>query len=117
MLEMAHRELLPAVVRSAAEAAQSAASFAAAGVRSTRVPELAQTLAAAADRIANAADRLAETVENAPENLPMLERASYARDTVKPMMESLRAAVDEAETLVSKGNWPVPSYTDLLHRV
>lgn len=117
MLEMAHRELLPAVVRSAAEAAQSAASFAAAGVRSTRVPELAQTLAASADRIANAADRLAETVENVPENLPMLERASYARDTVKPMMESLRAAVDEAETLVSKGNWPVPSYTDLLHRV
>lgn len=47
----------------------------------------------------------------------MLERASYARDTIKPMMESLRAAVDEAETLVSKGNWPVPSYTDLLHRV
>ena len=117
MLEMAHRELLPAVVRSAAEAAQSAAAFAAAGVRSTRVPELAQTLATAADRIANAADRLAETVENAPENLPMLERASYARDTIKPMMESLRAAVDEAETLVSKGNWPVPSYTDLLHRV
>ena len=117
VLEMAHRELLPAVVRSAAEAAQSAAAFAAAGVRSTRVPELAQTLATAADRIANAADRLAETVENAPENLPMLERASYARDTIKPMMESLRAAVDEAETLVSKGNWPVPSYTDLLHRV
>ena len=52
-----------------------------------------------------------------PEDLSMLERASYARDTVKPMMESLRAAVDEAETLVSKGNWPVPSYTDLLHRV
>lgn len=70
MLEMAHRELLPAVVRSAAEAAQSAAAFAAAGVRSTRVPELAQTLATAADRIANAADRLAETVENAPGESP-----------------------------------------------
>ena len=117
MLEMAHRELLPAVVRSAAEAAQSVVSFSAAGIHSMRVPELAQTLATAADRIANAADRLAEAAENAPENLPMLERASYARDTVKPMMESLRAAVDEAETLVSKGNWPVPSYTDLLHRV
>ena len=117
MLEMAHRELLPAVIKSAADAAQSVVSFSAAGIHSMRVPELAQTLATAADRIANAADRLAEAAENAPENLPMLERASYARDTVKPMMESLRAAVDEAETLVSKGNWPVPSYTDLLHRV
>ena len=47
----------------------------------------------------------------------MLERALYARDAVKPMMESLRAAVDEAEAIVSKEDWPVPSYTDLLHRV
>lgn len=117
MLEMAHRELLPAVIKSAADAAQSAVSFSAAGIRSMRVPELAQTLASSADRIANAADRLAEAVENEPENISMLERASYARDIVKPMMESLRAAVDEAETLVSKENWPVPSYTDLLHRV
>ena len=117
MLEMAHRELLPAVVRSAAEAAQSVVSFSAAGIHSMRVPELAQTLATAADRIANAADRLAEAVENEPENISMFERASYARDIVKPMMESLRTAVDEAETLVSKENWPVPSYTDLLHRV
>lgn len=117
MLEMAHRELLPAVIKSAADAAQSVVSFSAAGIHSMRVPELAQTLASSADRIANAADRLAEAVENEPENISMFERASYARDIVKPMMESLRAAVDEAETLVSKENWPVPSYTDLLHRV
>ena len=117
MLEMARRELLPAVVKSAADAARSASAFSAAGVRSTRVPELAQTLAACADRIANAADRLQAAEAEAPGNVPMLERALYARDAVKPMMESLRAAVDEAEAIVSKEDWPVPSYTDLLHRV
>ncbi|MBP5657970.1 MAG: glutamine synthetase III [Clostridia bacterium] len=42
------------------------------------------------------------------------ERAISCRDTVLPLMDRLRALVDEAETHVAKDRWPVPTYSDLL---
>ncbi|MBO4860764.1 MAG: hypothetical protein J5530_04385, partial [Clostridia bacterium] len=42
------------------------------------------------------------------------ERAVSCRDTVLPLMDRLRALVDEAETHVAKDRWPVPTYSDLL---
>ncbi len=45
------------------------------------------------------------------------EQAEAYRDNVLPLMKSLRAAVDEMETLVSKEYWPYPGYGELLFGV
>ena len=45
------------------------------------------------------------------------ERAVYFRDTVVPVMESLRRPADRLEMLVAKDMWPMPSYGDLLFEV
>ena len=43
--------------------------------------------------------------------------AKYYHDTVLSQMNEVRAIADELETLVGKGYWPFPTYTDLLFSV
>ena len=45
------------------------------------------------------------------------ENAKFVKDCVLETMAALRAAVDEAETLVSAEYWPFPTYTELLFGV
>ena len=44
-------------------------------------------------------------------------RAEAVRDRLRPAMRSLRAACDEAETLVAAADWPFPTYAELLFSV
>ena len=43
--------------------------------------------------------------------------AKYYHDTVLSQMNEVRAIADELETLIGKGYWPFPTYTDLLFSV
>ena len=45
------------------------------------------------------------------------ELAKFYHDTVLSQMNEVRAIADELETIVGKGYWPVPTYTDLLFSV
>ena len=45
------------------------------------------------------------------------EKSAYIRDNVIPVMQRLRASVDEAETMCASSFWPVPTYGDLLFSV
>ncbi len=117
MLEMTQRELLPAIIRAAGETAQSASSLSACGIAGARISGLAQSLSECADAVFTAADQLREALAHVHDAQCTYSCAVYARDTIKPLMASLREAVDSAEELVSKDCWPIPNYTDLLHRV
>ena len=46
-----------------------------------------------------------------------LEVSIHDGDDVIPLMNEIRAAVDEAETVTSAEYWPYPSYGDLLFGV
>ncbi len=43
--------------------------------------------------------------------------AEYYRDKVIPVMNALRDAVDEAETITDRSAWPYPSYSQLLYGI
>ena len=44
-----------------------------------------------------------------------IEKASLAyRDRVIPAMKALRKTADHLETIVAKGDWPMPDYIDLM---
>ena len=45
------------------------------------------------------------------------ERAEAYCGPVRKAMEMLRRCCDSAETVVDCYDWPMPTYTDLLHRV
>lgn len=52
--------------------------------------------------------------EDAKENAEEKEHAFFAATTLKEEMVNLRKSIDEAELLVAKEIWPVPTYGDLL---
>ncbi len=120
MVSIAHKDILPAVVRYGRELAEAIIGKKAAVPGLTcpeeeallteindRTGELCRWLTTLRERIAavDAMDGDAQTVAN------------YYRDQIIPAMESLRAAADFLETRVAKDLWPLPSYGDILFSV
>ena len=58
-----------------------------------------------------------ETADKKASALSCKEQADAFHGEVIPVMEELRAAVDEAEKITSEEYWPVPCYGDLIFRV
>jgi glutamine synthetase len=46
-----------------------------------------------------------------------VKMAASFRDKVKPVLEALRADIDALEEMVSREQWPVPVYSDLLFKL
>ena len=44
------------------------------------------------------------------------QAARYAADELLPLMETIRKLTDTIETNVSKEDWPLPDYNDILFR-
>ena len=59
-------------------------------------------------------DKLTEAFGDFPEDGPA-QSASYAHETMKPLMQSTRAVVDQLEERVDHRLWPLPTYSELLH--
>ena len=53
------------------------------------------------------------------EHLPgeLHERANYYQDVVRLRMDELRETCYALEVIVDSGEWPMPTYTGLLHKV
>ena len=45
------------------------------------------------------------------------EKAVAFHDNVLPVMDTLRAAADDAETICGEDYWPLPSYSKMLYYV
>ena len=60
---------------------------------------------------------LAAAVQSAEQTGCAAEKARAMVDLVRPRMDALRAVCDDAETHVDSACWPMPTYTDLMHRV
>ncbi len=117
MLEMANRQLLPAVIKYAGQLAQSYNSLKEAGIEQTSVKTKLNKFAELIELISADTDTLTDALNTASDISDIPEHAKYLLDKIKPAMNSLRSHVDEAETIVDRSVWPVPTYTDLLHRM
>ena len=119
MLEMARKQLLPAVNAYMSEVANTAASKLAVSEKiSVRSETKTLTkLSADADAMSDAVDTLQDAV-NASKALPTeAEKAVAFHDNVLPAMDALRAAADDAETICGEDYWPLPSYSKMLYYV
>ena len=47
----------------------------------------------------------------------LYQRAQHMAGDVSDAMNRLRARCDALETIVDQKDWPMPTYTDLLHRI
>ena len=119
MLEMARKQLLPAVNAYMSEVANTAASKLAVS-ESISVRSETKTLgrlSADADAMSDAIDALQDAVDAAKALPTEALKADAFRDNVIPLMNTLRAAADDAETLCGEDYWPLPSYSKMLYYV
>ena len=119
MLEMARKQLLPAVNSYMSEVANTAASKLAVSeaisVRSET--KTLQKLSADADAMSDAIDTLQAAVDAAKALPTETEKAVAFHSDVIPAMDALRAAADDAETICGEDYWPLPSYSRMLYYV
>ena len=119
MLEMARKQLLPAINAYMSEVANTAASkLAVSEAISVRSETKTLTrLSTDADAMSDAIDALQAAVDTAEAMTDESAKAVSFHDDVLPKMDALRAAADAAETVCGEDYWPLPSYSKMLYYV
>ena len=119
MVDMARRQILPAVEKFSSKLAQDIAvkkSIApvVSGIYETtlvtRLSDLVEDIDAAVEDLAAALAAFHKIDD-------VTESANMVRDVLLPKMAALRAPCDEAEQRTAEGCWPFPTYGDLLFGV
>lgn len=119
MIDIASKQIIPAVVRSTAEIADSLSKVKNA-CQEADVSVQTELLTEMSALLAETKRALAKLWEAADEGSAMSggrEQAVYYRDVVKSAMDALRSPVDRLEMIVDKELWPMPSYGDLIFEV
>ena len=119
MVDMARKQIVPAVERYAADVAGAAS------VRASLVPEvscgyekkLVKKLSGLMEQMDGRIDELAEAVRQLHDLSSVEEESCAIRDSVIPKMNELRAVADEAESVTADDYWPFPTYGELLFGV
>lgn len=118
MIDMASKQIIPAVIKYTTALAKSINAVKAAcdADISVQVELLTETSALLSDaKVALA--KLIDVTEKAATLEEGKVQATYFRDDVKLAMDALRAPVDRLEMIVDKELWPMPSYGDLIFEV
>ena len=116
MIDMATKQIIPAVVKYTTVLAESVNQVRAAGktynvsVQEKLLEKTSALLAESYEALNHLADVTAE-IEKKEEGP---ERARYCLDVIMPAMTELRTPVDALEMIVDKEMWPMPSYGDLM---
>lgn len=118
MIDMASKQLIPAVVKYTKSLADTVISVkeavgADASVQTELLTESDKLLKEANDALKKlVAD---QTTASAMDNVK--EQAFFYKDTIIKDMDMLRVPVDKLEMIVDKEMWPMPSYGDLMFEV
>ena len=119
MIEMASRDIIPAVNSYLGEVANTAAAKM--SVLPTVNCSVERDILVKLSELNATAYKCVELLKEADREATAMTdvklRAEACRDRVIPAMDALRAAVDEMETITSSEYWPMPSYSDLMFKI
>ena len=118
MVDMARKEILPAVLRYTGDlAAEICEKKKAVAVLPCRAEtKLLEKLSVLSDEIDAAIEALEESIGGCAGE-DVTAQAFFIRDELLGKMDALRALCDKAETLTAAFYWPFPTYGDLLFKV
>lgn len=117
MIDMAVKQILPAVIEYTGTLSGIIQSLKAVDVTPTVQAELLRDIMSLLNE-ANAAVRILRKVTAEASGIQDTEkRAHYYHDHVMTAMHGLRQPIDKLEMLVDKEVWPMPSYGDLMFEV
>ena len=117
MIDMASKQILPAVIRYTRTLADTVIAVREAGAE----PQVQSDLLKETGRLLAEAKKALEALKAADEEAAAMpegkEQAFFYKDVVRKAMEELRTPVDALETIVDKDVWPLPSYADMMFEV
>ena len=119
MLDMAKKNIAPAVMAFAKELAQGVElkKSVSSSLSTFAEEKLLQSLSDLLEKFVKKTDELESAVKAAAEYTDNLDRAKYYRNTVFALMNELRELGDSMETETSAEYWPYPSYGEILFGV
>ena len=119
MLEMIKKDIIPAVCNYSKDLTESALAKKdlSSDIDISLETNLVSKISSLSSCLAKKTADLEKVLLGAKDCDDSKKLAKYYHDTVLSQMNEVRAIADELETLVGKGYWPFPTYTDLLFSV
>ena len=117
MVDMCRKQILPAAFAFSKQLADAMVSKHTVGVNYDAEKKIADKVSALTSCILAEVEELDEKLLGSKDVTGTEKVARYYRDVVFSAMQSLRAVVDELETITPEALWPFPTYTDLLFSV
>ena len=119
MLDMAHKDILPAMSAYSKELADAALEKKklSEDIDTTYETETVKALGNLLGNTYSNVKKLEADLYTAKSITSSVELADYYKDFILADMSALRASADEMETMASSEKWPYPSYGDLLFGV
>ncbi|MBR4376032.1 MAG: glutamine synthetase III [Spirochaetia bacterium] len=117
MVDMARKEILPAVETYIADLAGTACEKDACGIKPVFEKKLLKQLSEYTEEIDSRTDALEKLVGKIHAVSDVTKCAQKIRDELIPAMDVLRKAADGAEQITAAKYWPFPNYGDLLFGV
>lgn len=116
LLEMMKRQIIPAVIAHAGENAKSLKNIMAVGIQNDVLLKHVRKLSAAVSELVSCTENLRDHLQKIPKSC-IEEENTYIRNVIRDDMLTLRRVSDEVEKVMDYRAWPMPTYTDLMHRV
>ncbi len=117
MIEMAKKQILPAVMKYTKTLADTVIAVKEAGADASVQAQSLKNISEELVRANRALTTLEEKTAGAAAIADQKEKAFYFRGEVFTAMEALRIPVDTLETMVDKTAWPIPTYGELIFEV
>ena len=117
MIDMAGKQIVPAVVKYSKSLADTVNAVKAAGVDASVQVELLKEVSEKLTKMQSALEALKKAEKEAAAIEDAKQQAFFYKDTVKEIMAQLRQPADELEMIVDKEMWPFPTYGELMFEV
>ena len=117
MIDMAGKQIIPAVVKYTKVLADSVNAVKAAGADAAVQTDLLKQVSKKLEAMQKALVKLEKAEAKGSAMTDAKEQAFYYKDTVMAVMAELRKPADELEMIVDKELWPLPTYGELMFEV
>ena len=117
MIDMANKQIIPAVIRYTKDLADTIIAVTNAGADASVTKELLQQASSLLTETKEVCRYLAEAEAKASAMPRGKEQAFFYREEIVKAMEKLRKPADELEKIIGKEYWPFPTYADLIFEV
>ncbi len=117
MIDMAGKQIIPAVMKYSKALADTVNAVKAAGADASAQTGILKEVSEKLTAMQTALVKLEQAEKEASAIEDAKKQAFFYKDTVREIMDELRAPADRLEMIVDKDMWPIPTYGELMFEI